>query len=248
MHTSAVDAGAGTPGLQYTRCPSRVHPYMLRVAPVYTVSIPRPPLHAARGFSTHSVHPASTPTCCAWLQYTQCPSRIHPYMLHVAPVHTVSIPRPPLHAARGSSAHGVHPASTPTCCAWLQYTQCPSGVHPHVLRRRGRDCGLLARGWRLVLWTCAASGHLLHPSPPGAGAPECTEFPELAQQSPRKKVQRTLSPSAGMQRPPSQGSIVRGSIACSRQFPGSHRDLWLHCAREYSHHSLQDLNCLLQFI
>ena len=116
MHTSAVDAGAGTPGLQYTRCPSRVHPYMLRVAPVYTVSIPRPPLHAARG----------------------------------------------------SSIHGVHPASTPTCCAWLQYTQCPSGVHPHVLRGRGRDCGLLARGWRLVLWTCAASGHLLHPSP-GSG-------------------------------------------------------------------------------
>ena len=30
-----------------------------------------------------------------------------------------------------------------------------------------------------------------------------------------------------MQCPPSQGSIVRGSIACSRQYPGSHRDLWL---------------------
>ena len=95
MHTSAVDAGAGTPGLQYTRCPSRIHPYMLHVAPVHTVSILRPP-----------------------------------YMLRVAPVHTVSIPRPPLHAARGSSIHGVHPASTPTCCTWLQYTQCPSRVHP----------------------------------------------------------------------------------------------------------------------
>ena len=119
MHTSAVDAGAGTPGLQYTRCPSRVHPYMLRVAPVYTVSIPRPPLHAARGFSIHSVHPVSIPTCCAGVEETVA-------------------------SWRGAGA---------SFCGHVQ----PQG-------------------------TCSTL-------PPGAGAPECTEFPELAQQSPRKKVQ-----------------------------------------------------------
>ena len=82
------------------------------------------------------------------------------------------VPLTPALGPHGSRIHGVHPASTPTCCTWLQYTQCPSGVRPHMLRRRGRDCGLLAWGWRLVLWTCAASGFSI--LPPGAGAPECT--------------------------------------------------------------------------
>ena len=50
MHTSAVDAGAGTPWLQDTRCPSRVHPYMLHVASVYTVSIRCPSPHAAQAW------------------------------------------------------------------------------------------------------------------------------------------------------------------------------------------------------
>ena len=56
------------------------------------------------------------------------------------------------------------------CTQWLGCTQCPSRVHPHVLGGRGRDCGLLGQGWCLVLWSRAASEHLLHPSPGSRGS------------------------------------------------------------------------------
>ena len=93
----------------------------------------------------------------------------------------------------GSSIHGVHPMSTPTCCTRLRCTQCPSRVRPHVLRGRGRDCGLLGRGWRLVLWTCAASGRLLHPSP-GSGCPRMHTVSRINTTKPSEESTTTAVP------------------------------------------------------
>lgn len=59
---------------------------------------------------------------------------------------------------------------------WLGGTRCPSRVHPHMLRGRGRDCGLLGQGWCLVQWSRAASGRLLHPSPGSRGSGMHTVF------------------------------------------------------------------------
>lgn len=74
----------------------------------------------------------------------------------MAPGYTVSIPRPPLHAARGFSIHSVNPVSVPTCCA---------GVEETVASWRGAGASFF--------------GHVQPPGtfstlPPGAGAPECT--------------------------------------------------------------------------
>ena len=91
----------------------------------------------------------------------------------------------------GSGVHSVHPASTPTCWAGVEET--------------------------VASWDRAGASFFGHVQPqgtfstlpPGAGALECTQFPELAQQSPQKKVQLALSPSTGTQRPPSQAFIVQ---------------------------------------
>lgn len=76
---------------------------------------------------------------------------------------------------------------------WLQYTQCPSRVRPHVLREHGRDCGLLVRGWRLILRTCAASGRLLHPSP-GSRCPRMHTVSRINTTKPSEESTTTAVP------------------------------------------------------